>query len=425
MRPKEWPAGRRARPSRATSDSGDQAAGPAIITLRIAATRTVSIIRGAGIVCTAAQVIIWHSFYSAVPWRLAGPILAMAWGSAAVAYMSRRWPSVPLAVTDSMVYIALALCARWYVPPVIIGNSSNWVDISIIGQIVAPAWFTPPRVLATLALGTGAAYWAGAVLSPQLGISVAAPAIAAVMVVAIALAAWAGRRMLYRRAVTADASLALADQDYRGQYVLLSRLTERREHERMLHDTVLNTLTALARLDSGSGNLIRRCEDDIALIKGMLGDPDDDDLAGPGPVSGLCSAIETVATEIRARGLIVHVQGIPGPDSEPVLPVETIRATRYAVREALVNVMNHAGTGEAWVEVSLASADELRIIVRDEGAGFDRALVGPARLGVRRSILERVADQGGHATIQSEPGNGTVVELRWDTGQRAARSDAR
>jgi signal transduction histidine kinase len=225
--------------------------------------------------------------------------------------------------------------------------------------------------------------------------------------------------------VTADASLALADQDYRGQYVLLSRLTERREHERMLHDTVLNTLTALARLDSGSGNLIRRCEDDIALIKGMLGDPDDDDLAGPGPASGLCSAIETVATEIRARGLIVHVQGIPGPDSEPVLPVETIRATRYAVREALVNVMNHAGTGEAWVEVSLASADELRIIVRDEGAGFDRALVGPARLGVRRSILERVADQGGHATIQSEPGNGTVVELRWDTGQRAARSDAR
>lgn len=41
----------------------------------------------------------------------------------------------------------------------------------------------------------------------------------------------------------------------------------------MLHDTVLNTLTALARLDSGSGTLMRHCEDDIALIERMLGDP--------------------------------------------------------------------------------------------------------------------------------------------------------
>jgi len=412
MRPKRWPAGRVPRPSRVTSG---QAAGPAIITLRIAATRTVSIIRCAGIACTAAQVIIWHSFYSAAPWRLTGPVLVMGWGIAAVAYLSRHWPSVPLAVADSMVYIALALCARWYVPPVIIGNSSNWLDLAIVGQIVAPAWFTPPRVLATLALGTGAAYWAGAVLPPRPAASVTTPVIASVMVVAIALAAWAGRRRLYRRAMGADVSLALADQEYREQYVLLSRLTERREHERMLHDTVLNTLTALSRLDSGSGNLIRRCEDDIAVIEGMLGDPGDDD---PAAVSGLTSALETVAAEIRARGLIVHVTGIA--DLVPAVPPEAVRATRYAVREALVNVMNHAGTGEAWIEVTLASASELRIAVRDEGAGFDRATVGPARLGVRRSILERVTDQGGHASIQSAPGQGTVVELRWGTGPRTA-----
>src|SRR6266849_6656017 len=109
MRPRQWPAGGAPRPSRGAGD----AAGPAIATLRIAATRTVSVIRCAGIACTAAQVIIWHSFYGAVPWRLAGPVLAMAWGMAAVGYMSRHWPSAPLAVTDSTVYMALALCARW------------------------------------------------------------------------------------------------------------------------------------------------------------------------------------------------------------------------------------------------------------------------------------------------------------------------
>jgi hypothetical protein len=384
--------------------------------LRIAATRTVSIIRCAGIACTAAQVIIWHSFYGAVPWRLAGPILAMAWGMVAVGYISRHWPSVPFAVTDSMIYIALALCAQWYVPPVLSGDTFNWLDLSIIGQIVTPAWFTPSPVLATLALGTGAAYWAGAVLSPQSGTYVTRPAIGSVMIVVIPVAAWAGRRMLYRRAMAADAALALADQDYREQYVLLTRLTERREHERMLHDTVLNTLTALARPDSGPGTLLRRCEDDIALIDRMLGDPADDDLSG----SGLCYAITAVAAEMRTRGLTVHVQGILAPGAEPVMHPQAVRATRYAVREALMNVMNHAGTGEAWVEVSLAADGELRVIVRDAGAGFDRVMVSPARLGVRHSIIERVTDQGGHASIQSAPGKGTIVELRWETGSRAA-----
>jgi signal transduction histidine kinase len=384
--------------------------------LRIAATRTVSIIRCAGIACTAAQVIIWHSFYGAAPWRLAGPILTMTWGMLAVGYIWRRWPSVPLAVTDSTVYIALAVCARWFMPPVLGGDDFNWLQLSIVGQIVTPAWFTPSPVLATLALGTGAAYWAGALLSPQSGAYVTGPAIGSVMIVVIALAAWAGRRMLYRRALGADAALTLADEDYREQYVLLTRLTERREHERMLHDTVLNSLTALARLDSGPGTLMRRCEGDIGLIERMLGDPDDDDLAG----GGVCHAITAVAAEMRTRGLIVHVQGMLAPDAEPVMPPQAVRATRYAVREALMNVMNHAGTGEAWVGLSLAADGELRVIVGDAGVGFDRVMVSPAGLGVRHSIIERVTDQGGQASIQSTPGEGTVVELRWETGSRAA-----
>jgi hypothetical protein len=35
------------------------------------------------------------------------------------------------------------------------------------------------------------------------------------------------------------------------------------------------------------------------------------------------------------------------------------------------------------------------------------------RLGVRVSILERVASAGGRAEIDSAPGTGTVVRLRW------------
>jgi len=103
-----------------------------------------------------------------------------------------------------------------------------------------------------------------------------------------------------------------------------------------------------------------------------------------------------------------------GPVGETPDAVAT--ALAFAVREALANVARHAGTAEAWVEISaLAGAGRAgaEVTVRDHGAGFDPARVDPARLGLRRSIVERVADWGGQAAVHSAPGEGTVVTLRW------------
>src|SRR5205085_11468847 len=62
------------------------------------------------------------------------------------------------------------------------------------------------------------------------------------------------------RAAEADAALAEADRAASEQYVILSRNIERREHERLLHDTVLNTLTALARAGPGdAAGVVSRC----------------------------------------------------------------------------------------------------------------------------------------------------------------------
>ena len=88
-------------------------------------------------------------------------------------------------------------------------------------------------------------------------------------------------------------------------------------------------------------------------------------------------------------------------------------AIANAVREALSNVAAHAGTGEAWVEVSLPAPGRLQVTVRDRGAGFDPADVDRTRLGLRRSIAERMADCGGQASIWSAPGQGTVAILSW------------
>jgi signal transduction histidine kinase len=54
------------------------------------------------------------------------------------------------------------------------------------------------------------------------------------------------------------------------------------------------------------------------------------------------------------------------------------------------------------------------IEVGDSGAGFDLDAIPTERLGVRVSILERVASSGGRATIDTAPGRGTVLTLAWD-----------
>jgi signal transduction histidine kinase len=396
-----------------TGTPGDVTTGPAVTTLRVGATRTVAILRCTGIACVVAQVVIWHSYYRAVPWRLAGPVAAVAWGTAAIVYVTRRWPSWRLAVLDSAFYMVLALGARWYVPPVLRGDTSNWLDIVIVGQLVSPAWFTPIEGTAVLALGTAAAYWAGADLTPPGITGSAAPATAEVMMIAVALAASIGRRMLLRRAVTADAALERDDQSAREQYVLFSRYAERREHERMLHDTILNTLTVLARADGATPGAVGRCRTDVALIEHMLGDPDD--IAGTewNPLSRLLEAIEDVAGQLRPEGLTVSIEAPDQASPAPALSAQVVRAATYAVREALTNVVRHAGTGRATVEIGRPDDGGLLVIIRDDGKGFDPARVDPARLGLRRSIVERVTDQGGQASIESAPGAGTVVRLRW------------
>ena len=232
------------------------------------------------------------------------------------------------------------------------------------------------------------------------------------------------RRELYGRAEAADATLDAAAQAASEQYAVLARNIERREHERLLHDTVLNTLTALARAgaDDPTG-AVSRCRQDVALIEDALGDQDDP-AAGAGRASGdLADAVRAVVADLRGRGLSVHVD-IDGED-EPVVPARVTAAIANATREALSNVAAHAGTGEAWVQVrqtaSAGDADvpcRVEVTVRDRGAGFDLDRVDRTRLGLRRSIAERIADCGGQASIWSAPGQGTVVRMSWPAPAR-------
>ena len=82
-----------------------------------------------------------------------------------------------------------------------------------------------------------------------------------------------------------------------------------------------------------------------------------------------------------------------------------------AAGEALTNAGRHSRANQISVysEVTDGSAD---VWVSDLGRGFDTRRIAPDRRGIAESIVGRMQNHGGTATVTSEPGEGTEVHLR-------------
>ena len=398
--------------------SGTMPVGPAMTTLRSVIAFIAATVRIAGIAYTLLAVVIWHQFYfdPGASWRLAAPAVAMAWGVVMAAYLYRSRPTPLLACADCAVYVTLAISAASCVPPGARDAAVSWLVISMSGQLIVPAWYAPGALFTPLALLSPAAYLVGALTQP--GADARKLAVPAILLLVVGFVHVYGRRQLYGQAAAADAALAWTDQAASEQFAIMSATIERREHERLVHDTVLNTLTALGRAtgDDVTGS-VHRCRQDVALIEAALGDPSELAAAARHPSGDLLGELRAVVAGMRARGLAVRLE--VGEEGVPAVPARVATALSSAAREALSNVVTHAGTGEARLRVRVTLADDpeapcrLDVVVRDYGTGFDLDQVDPARLGLRRSISERIADCGGRADIWSAPGRGTAIRLSW------------
>ncbi len=195
-----------------------------------------------------------------------------------------------------------------------------------------------------------------------------------------------------------------------------AREVERAKQYRTLHDTVLSTLSALSRgtLDPQQHDIRQRIAADADYLRGLIATTDS--AAG----MYLVGELARLTREQAAAGLRVHPHISDVPDE---VPPDVVRAVSDCVREALNNVVKHSGTQEAWVTVvghteanpvdlRPDATTELLVTVTDRGSGFDPSK--PTRgLGLKGSIKARMAEAGGAAEIDSEPGQGTTVELRW------------
>jgi len=181
------------------------------------------------------------------------------------------------------------------------------------------------------------------------------------------------------------------------------------EADRFVHDEVLFTLRAIAM--GGQGVEPAAAQDAAAALL--------DRIAGsmPNNPAGSSVAEGTLLGPVIARAPVrVDVRG---PVAIPV-PRSVLNAVRLATQEALRNVHLHARVDQAEV-VTTVRGLELNVEIRDRGLGFETALTH--RRGVSTSITERMADVGGSAMVESVPGAGTVVTLRWSPMRPAERLD--
>lgn len=128
---------------------------------------------------------------------------------------------------------------------------------------------------------------------------------------------------------------------------------------------------------------------------------------------------------MQQHGLKVEVQA---DERRLVLPDDQAILLYQSVRELLMNVVKHAQSEQATITVHVTADDVLRILVADEGRGFDSnaALFGDqlsSRYGLF-SIRERMVVMGGSLTLHSAPGQGTRVTIAIPYAREAGGSDS-
>ena len=216
--------------------------------------------------------------------------------------------------------------------------------------------------------------------------------------------------MLRQAASAVDAAQATALERYSHAVRQHATEVERVQVDSIVHDSVLTTLISAARAFTPQAKELAATMAGNAM--GHLRDA-----AGASPEDDTTVRITTLVDRITdaasalASPWELRVRSI-GTAS---LPVQSADAIYSATVQAMVNSLQHAGEKgiTRWVAIRGVRPGGIEVVIADTGAGFTLADIPTERLGVRVSIIERVANAGGRAVIQSAPGEGTIVTIRW------------
>jgi signal transduction histidine kinase len=331
-------------------------------------------------------------------WWLGSLLAALCLWSAFFTWSVRRSGlTMALVLADAAVIAALALAQQHLVPGVLIRDDTSWMlplactSVYILQIALRPWLGLPAAAIVVVAYGLGSGHPAHAWL------------LVVEMIVAAGLVA-----VIRGGARDADSVVAAGLETERQIRAEEARRADEREQHRQLHDTVLSTLTMVAAgaFAGPSPALTAQAARDLRVLQGLADIPDPP--AEPGgrvTLTDLGPKLEQAAAS--TGGLAVRLELIP-----VTLPSPVAEQLAACAGEALRNIAQHAGTGQAELAVT-GDAGWAVVKITDHGRGFDPAAVPVSRRGIRESITGRMLAAGGQATIASQPGAGTTVTLSW------------
>ncbi|MBS1832156.1 MAG: MCP four helix bundle domain-containing protein [Acidobacteria bacterium] len=218
------------------------------------------------------------------------------------------------------------------------------------------------------------------------------------------------------RARYAESIEAAAQLESLSRRLIEVQEQERRSLSRELHDEVAQSVGALlmdlgqARKSEPAPDLDERLRSAVALGESTLRAVRDMSLLlRPSMLDdlGLIPALNWEAREIQRRHGIQTRVDTGGLDDIELS--DDVRTTAYRlVQEALRNIARHSEATEAEIAILRRAGNSLRIVVRDNGKGFDPAKTkGLGLLGMQ----ERVGGLNGNLQITSAPGQGSVLTI--------------
>ncbi|MET4782102.1 ATP-binding protein [Glaciihabitans sp. UYNi722] len=186
---------------------------------------------------------------------------------------------------------------------------------------------------------------------------------------------------------------------------------ERVQVDSIVHDSVLTTLLSAARAYTPEAKELstRMARNAMGHLKDAAAtSPDDDATVSMDQLAHrIVGATATLSAPFELK--TAHIEN-------GVIPVQSAEAVYSAAVQAMVNSLQHAGAGDdvrRWLTIQASVGGGIQVDVGDTGAGFDVDSVPTERLGLRVSIIERVANAGGTVEVESSAGRGTVISIVW------------
>jgi signal transduction histidine kinase len=125
---------------------------------------------------------------------------------------------------------------------------------------------------------------------------------------------------------------------------------------------------------------------------------------------GLAEALESFTDEVGRDSSIRFHRDVEDID----LPAPIALLVYHIAREGVMNALKHAQPRDVWISVR-EEGDDIVLSLRDNGVGFDTSAPGPEGHFGMAMMRERAQVGGGRFEVESAPGEGATITVRFPT----------